>query len=116
MMMKVHRILGACALVVCAWVALSAPLSGQQLATIVGTVQDPSGAAIPGVNVTVSNSAKGFTRRCVSNSAGEYTAAQIPIGDYVVTAEAPGFQRLTQSGITLNAGQTQRVDLQLAVG
>jgi hypothetical protein len=116
MKMKVQRILVGCALVACALVALSAPLSGQQLATIVGTVQDPSGAAIPGVNVTVSNSAKGFTRNCVSNSAGEYAAPQIPIGDYTVTAEAPGFQRLTQTGITLNAGQTQRVDLQLTVG
>src|SRR5574340_368848 len=95
-----------CLLIACALVALSSPLPAQQLATIVGTVQDPSGAAIPNVNVTVVNAAQAFTRKCVSNTAGEYTAANIPIGDYVVTAEALGFQRLTRSGITLDAGQT----------
>ncbi|HEV2496005.1 MAG TPA: TonB-dependent receptor [Terriglobia bacterium] len=105
-----------CLLMACALIALSSPLSAQQLATIVGTVQDPSGAAIPGVNITVANRAEGFTRKYVSNSAGEYAAANIPIGDYFVTAEAPGFQQLTRSGITLDAGQTLRVDLQLTLG
>jgi len=95
---------------------VSAAASAQQLATIVGTVTDPTGAAIPGVSVKVSNPTKGFTNNCVSNSAGEYTAANIPIGEYLVTAEVTGFAKLTRSGITLDAGQTLRVDLQLKVG
>ena len=90
--------------------------SAQVLATIVGTVTDPSKAAVPGVSITVSNPAKGFTHNYVSNSAGEYTAARLPLGDYIVTAEAAGFERLVQKGITLDAGQTLRVDLQLTVG
>jgi hypothetical protein len=81
-----------------------------------GSVTDPSGAAIPGAKITVSNTDKGFNRNLVSGAGGEYTAARIPIGDYVVIAEAPGFQRLTRRHITLDAGQTQRVDLQMVVG
>ncbi len=88
----------------------------QDTATIVGAVTDESGAVIPQVNVTVSNPDKGFTRQLVANAAGEYTVAKIPIGDYVVTAEAKDFQKLVRSGITLTAGQTLRVDLQLRVG
>jgi len=94
----------------------SFPLTAQDTATIVGTVADPSGAVIPGVKVTVLNRDKGFTRELVSNPSGEYMAAKVPIGNYVISAEAAGFQRLVRSGITLAVGQTLRVDLQLAVG
>lgn len=90
--------------------------SAQDLATIVGTVTDATGALVPAAKITVSNPAKGFSRITASNTAGYYSAARIPIGDYTVTAEAPGFQRLVHSGITLNADQTLRVDLRLQVG
>lgn len=88
----------------------------QDTATIVGNVTDTSGAVIPGAKVTVSNPEKGFKRELVSNAAGAYTASSIPIGNYVVTAEAAGFEKLMRSEITLTVGQIQRVDLQLAVG
>jgi hypothetical protein len=71
---------------------------------------------MPGIKVTVSNPERGFVREVASSSAGEYTAARIPIGDYVVTVEATGFQKLERSGISLTAGQIQRVDLTLTVG
>ena len=88
----------------------------QESAEIVGTVTDSSGAVIPNAKVTVSNIDKGITRELTSNSAGAYLAPSLPIGNYTVTAEAAGFQKLARSGITLMVGQTQRVDLQLTVG
>jgi carboxypeptidase family protein len=91
-------------------------LRAQDTATIVGSVSDPTGSAIPNARVMVSNPDKGFTRQLLSNTAGEYTAAKVPIGDYVITAEAPGFQKLVRSGITLSVGQVLRVDLQMKVG
>ena len=93
-------------------------LSGwaQDTANLVGTVTDSTGAVIPGAKVVVSNPEKGVTRDLVSNAAGEYAAPRIPIGDYMVTAEATGFQKLVRSGITLTVGQTLRVDLQMTVG
>jgi hypothetical protein len=97
---------------------LSLPVLGwaQDAATLVGAVTDPTGAAVPNAKVEVSNPTKGFVRELTTNSAGEYTAAKIPIGDYVITAQATGFQKLVRSGITLDVGQTQRLDLQLTLG
>ena len=100
----------------CVFLVTVAASAQEDLATIVGTVTDATGALVPTVKITVSNPAKGFTRLCASNSAGDYTAARIPLGDYTVTAEAAGFHTLVRSGITLDAGQTLRLDLRLEVG
>ncbi len=88
----------------------------QESATIVGTVTDSSGAVIPHAKITVANPDIGVTRQLTSNAAGAYSAESLPIGNYTVTVEAAGFERLVRSGITLQVGQTQRVDLQLTVG
>lgn len=96
--------------------SLAATSWAQDEATIVGAATDPSGAAVPGCKVQVSNPSKGYLRDLLTNSAGEYTAAAVPIGDYVITAEATGFRKLVRTGITLNGGQTLRVDLQLTLG
>lgn len=90
--------------------------SAQDLANINGTVTDQSGAVVPAASVTVSNPDRGFVRKLVSDSQGEYTAARVPIGSYVITVEKPGFQKLVRSGITLQVGQTLRADLQLQIG
>jgi hypothetical protein len=99
-------------------IALIMPVASwaQDEATLVGTVTDTSGAVVPNANVRVENPEKGFVRDLVSNSAGEYTAAKIPIGNYVITVEIAGFQKLVHTGITLAVGQTLRVDLTLTVG
>lgn len=94
----------------------SAVVWAQDTASIVGTITDTSGAVIPNAKIVVSNPERGFTRDLISSSAGEYTAARIPIGNYVVTVEVKGFQKLVHTGITLAVGQTLRVDLQLPVG
>ncbi|MDE3180503.1 MAG: TonB-dependent receptor [Acidobacteriota bacterium] len=94
---------------------MAATCLGQQ-ASIVGTVTDTTGAVIPGAQVTIKNAAKGFTRNLVTNSAGAYVAASIPIGAYTITGEHPGFQRLVRSGINLQVGATLRVDLRMSVG
>ncbi len=94
----------------------SLPAAGQVLGTITGAVTDQSGAAVPGAKITVTDAAKGFVRNTVANSAGEYVITSIPIGDCVVTAEAQGFEKVVQSGITLTVGQTLRVDLRMKLG
>ena len=85
-------------------------------ANIVGTVTDTSGAVIPGAKVTVTNPDKAYVRELIANSAGEFTAARIPIGNYVITVEAPGFQKMLRTGIVVQVGQMLRVDIQLTVG
>jgi len=91
-------------------------VEAQDLANIVGTLTDTSGAVIPDSQVIVSNPERGFTRRVTSDAAGQYTAARVPMGNYTITVEKAGFQKLVRSGITLDVGQTLRVDLQLQVG
>ena len=98
------------------FLAFAVSALAQDTANLVGTVKDSTGAVIPAARITVSNPEKGFTRALVSNAAGEYSAPRVPIGDYVITTEVPGFQKLVRSGVTLGVGETLRVDLTLVVG
>src|SRR5258706_15881142 len=74
--------------------------------SIQGTVTDSSGAALPGVSVTITNTDTGAPRVVVSGSDGEYRAPLLPLGKYDVAAELSGFKKFEQKGITLSAGQT----------
>ena len=94
----------------------SVRLWAQDTASIVGTVADPTGAVIPNAKVRVENPLKGFVRELTTNAAGAFAVAPLPLGDYTVTVEATGFQKDVESGITLTAGQIQRVDVALKVG
>lgn len=91
-------------------------LAQQDTATIVGAVRDTSGAVVPNTKITVSNPDKGFSRELVTNSAGEYTAAALPIGNYVLTAESQGFDKVVRTQISVTVGQVLRVDFELRVG
>ncbi len=88
----------------------------QDLASILGTITDTSGAAVPGAEVTVTNSDQGFTRVVSTDSIGVYAVSHVPIGNYSFTVAKGGFENLVRNGITLVAGQTLRVDFQLQVG
>ena len=105
-----------CLLVLAFSSIVSVTARAQDAATIVGTVTDTSGAVVPNVNVEVANPDKGFKRILASDSAGDYVAAKVPIGSYIITAEGAGFQKLMRSGITLQVGQVLRIDLRMQVG
>ncbi len=81
-----------------------------------GTVTDPSGAAIAGAKVTVTNLGTGLTVSLTTNSSGLYVAKEMPIGSYKITAEASGFKTKTDTNVTLNAGNILRVDLKMEIG
>ncbi len=83
---------------------------------IEGTVRDSSGAALPGVTVTITNMDTGTTRSAVTNEAGVYRAPLLPLGRYRVTAELQGFKTFEQQGISLSAGQTALINVELSVG
>ena len=92
------------------------PLFAQETGNIVGIVHDPSGAALPGVTVTLTNSATQFHRVVTTNERGQYVASSMPIGSYILTAERTGFQKLERSGVTLTTASTLNVDMSLPVG
>lgn len=87
-----------------------------QEATIVGTVTDPSGAAVPNASITITNNDTGVARTLPSNGDGQYVAPDLHIGHYTVRASASGFKIAEQKGITLNVGDRTRVDIKLQVG
>src|SRR5580704_11449722 len=66
--------------------------SQTQLATVSGTVTDPSGAVVPGVSVTIVGQGTGLKRSAPSDTAGEYRFGGLPTGTYSLRIEKPGFQ------------------------
>src|SRR5581483_1445529 len=92
-----------------------AQASAQQ-ATIVGTVTDPSGAAVPNAKVTITQLETGTVRNIVTNSDGQYIAPDLGIGHYTLKVDATGFKRVEQSNITLAVGDRNRYDFKLEIG
>ena len=84
--------------------------------TIIGTVQDESGAVLPGVTVTLKHVRSGQTFERVTTTEGLYTAPLLPIGEYEVTFTIPGFQTRVVRGIALSVNDRVVVDGKLAVG
>src|SRR5215468_1398225 len=102
-------------LIVLALVMLPSYAFGQS-ATIVGTVTDPSGAVIPNVTITVTNTATTVTQTFPTNDAGQYVVPDIAIGRYDVKASAAGFKLAERKGVVLNVNDRVRVDFQMTVG
>ncbi|MBS1849527.1 MAG: TonB-dependent receptor [Acidobacteria bacterium] len=81
-----------------------------------GVVTDPSGAAIPNAKITVTNIGTNFSLTTQSDQAGLYSARELPVGSYKITAEASGFKTISNTNLVLNAGTTQRVDFKMSLG
>jgi Carboxypeptidase regulatory-like domain len=93
------------------------PLYGQQAtARIMGTVSDPSSATIGGAAVTVTSVATSQQRSALTSSSGEYSIPFLPIGEYTVLVQAPGFQPKSLKGIVLQVDQEARFDVTLNLG
>src|SRR5919109_1040897 len=73
-------------------------------ATILGTVTDTSGAAIPGTKIDVKNAGTGVAQSTVTNELGRYTVPDLQIGEYEIQAGLAGFQTVLRKGITLTVG------------
>jgi carboxypeptidase family protein len=84
--------------------------------TILGTVTDSTGAAVPGATVTLTNVGTGQARTLVTDSVGEYTAPSLPTGTYRLVSELPGFKSVTISNIQLGVDQHVRINVQLQIG
>lgn len=110
--------LSARALAVAALLVALAALAVAQIDTgaIVGTVRDPSGAAIPKAVVTLSNPATGVKQTTATNDAGEYQFAAVPPGRYSIGASATGFGAQVQNEIEIHVQSRPSVDFALKVG
>lgn len=88
----------------------------QQNSEITGTVTDKQGAAIPGAQVTITQTSTGFTSQTESNATGLYIFPALNIGTYDLKVTAKGFQTYIQHGMQLNISQVLRADVGMDVG
>ena len=86
------------------------------LATITGTINDPSGAILANAPITVRNLENGSISNATSSDTGNYTVQQLAIGDYDLTVAVPGFKTYTHTKFHLAAAQIMREDVTLEVG
>lgn len=104
---------------VLAAVCVSAPvvsLAQYENGSLLGTIRDASGAAVPNADVTVVNTATGITSHVKTDADGNYDVPQIRVGVYTITATAPGFSKAVAEKIAVAVGNRQRIDLSLKVG
>ena len=88
----------------------------QATAQISGTVKDQSGAVLPGVEVTATQTGTGISRMTVTNETGSYVLPNLPIGPYQVEAALPGFRTFRQTGIVLQVNTSPLINPVLEVG
>ena len=88
----------------------------QGTAQINGIVKDPTGAVLPGVEVTSTNTSTNQSRQAVSDERGNFVLANLPIGPYKVEAVLPGFRTFVQTGIQLGVNQNPNLNVVLEVG
>ncbi|MBI4874357.1 MAG: TonB-dependent receptor [Acidobacteria bacterium] len=94
-----------------------APLDAQVLyGSVVGTIQDQTGAVVPRAGVTVSSKATGLTRETAADDAGRYSLLNILAGTYDLKVSAPGFRTSTKVDVEISINTVTRVDMRLEVG
>src|SRR5436309_2051692 len=110
--------IAVCVLVVLLAFALEGVGAWAQATTaqINGTVKDQSGAVLPGVEITVTQTATGAKRTAVTNETGNYVLASLPLGPYMLEAGLPGFKAYVQTGIVLQVDANPTINVVLQVG
>jgi len=84
--------------------------------SLVGTIRDSSGAAVPNVVVTVTNDATGVAAVVKTNELGDYEIPALRVGVYTISASAAGYAIAEAKQITISVGARERIDLVLKVG
>src|ERR1700688_381617 len=99
--MKASRSICICML----FLALSATVWAQRdLATVTGTISDPTGAVIPGAKVIITEDATGLAYTVNSDQSGVYVRPALKPSTYTIQVEAPGFKTATQHNVLLTSG------------
>jgi len=88
----------------------------QATAQISGVVKDQSGAVLPGVEVTATQTETGTSRMTITNETGSYVLPNLALGTYRLQAALPGFRTFVQTGIVLQVNSSPVVNPVLEVG
>ena len=107
-----------CSLVlVCIASITASSLPAQTVDTVIlGTVTDPTGAAIPGAQVIVTSPSTGVSHTVTTGANGAYRVGYLLPGTYTVSAQAQGFSRAIRQNVTLELSQEAEIDIALTIG
>ncbi|MCU1307210.1 MAG: Cna domain protein [Acidobacteriaceae bacterium] len=94
----------------------SLPATAQFRAGIQGTVQDTTGAVVPGASITATNQETGQVQKTVAGSTGFYRVLGLAPGKYTLTVEAKGFTKSISNDVSVNADQVRGFDIPLHAG
>jgi hypothetical protein len=100
------------------WLLLVIPAAmfAQGRSTILGTVSDESGAAVPRVSITVLNTGTQLKRNVATDERGDFEVPALDVGNYDVTAQVAGFRQAVVQNVRLEVDQRARVDIRLQIG
>jgi hypothetical protein len=100
------KVVSACLLILLLGHGLTLPPAKAQSGTtgsLSGVVQDPNGAVLPGVQVTIRSAGTGLTRTSTTNDEGRWTFPALPVGAYELTYEVLNFKTLKRSNVEVEA-------------
>jgi outer membrane receptor protein involved in Fe transport len=98
------------------WVVVVAASALAQTGAVTGTAKDQSGAVLPGVSISVTNTGTNAARAGLTDERGDYTVRLLPVGMYKITAELPGFRTGVAENIKVDVNDNIRIDFSLQVG
>src|SRR3989475_9828146 len=110
------RVAGILAIALIMNVLTSSGVFAQAVSQISGTVKDQSGAVLPGVEITVTQTDTGIARNAVTNETGSYVLPNLAVGPYKLEAALPGFRTFVQTGIVLQVNTAPVLNPVLEVG
>lgn len=96
--------------------ATTAAFAQVNTATIVGTISDATGGAVPNAKVTVMNAGTRAQVTVTTDGAGSYIIERLPVGDYTIYVKADGFKQAERHDVHLDATQRVKIDIPLQVG
>jgi hypothetical protein len=89
----------------------------QQMASLTGSIADPTGAAVPNATVTVSEASRGIKRVVTTDDRGNYVVPLLPpASEYSLTVEKPGFERVSRNNLVLQVAEVVEINLSLPIG
>jgi outer membrane receptor protein involved in Fe transport len=116
-MLEKHRALPALVVVFALLALVHAPAAAQVLyGSIIGTVEDPSGAAVPNVTVTIKNTQAGVSREVTGDDQGRFSVQNVLPGRYDLQVAASGFRPVRRTNIEVTINTVIRENLKLEIG